>query len=101
MTNRDANLARNASTTARLFQQANRIVRRSLRHNLILVIVALLVIWLAVSLPRLHGPIDLRWDASTYYILGTRARGGERAIGCLMNPETSKLCNTRRYFRQS
>src|SRR5437762_12416361 len=37
----------------------------------------LLVIWLGVSLPRLHGPIDLRWDASTYYILGTSLAEGK------------------------
>ena len=30
-----------------------------------------------MSLPRLHGPIDLRWDASTYYILGTALAEGK------------------------
>ena len=40
-------------------------------------LIALLVIWLVVSLPRLHGPIDLRWDASTYYILGTALAEGK------------------------
>lgn len=35
------------------------------------------MIWLAVSLPRLGGPIDLRWDASTYYILGTSLAEGK------------------------
>jgi hypothetical protein len=30
-----------------------------------------LLLWLAVWLPRLEGPIDFRWDASTYYVLGT------------------------------
>jgi hypothetical protein len=39
--------------------------------------VVLLVIWLAVSLPRLKGPIDLRWDASTYYVLGTALAEGK------------------------
>jgi hypothetical protein len=38
---------------------------------------ALLVIWLAVSLPRLSGPIDLRWDASEYYVLGTALAEGK------------------------
>ena len=75
MTNRDANLARNASTTAG-FPKSEPIIRRSLRHNLFS-LVSLLVIWLAVSLPRLHGPIDLRWDASTYYILGTALAEGK------------------------
>lgn len=37
----------------------------------------LLVIWLAVSLPRLNGPIDLRWDASAYYVLGTALAEGK------------------------
>jgi hypothetical protein len=39
--------------------------------------VALLLIWLAVSIPRLNGPIDLRWDASTYYVLGTALAEGK------------------------
>ena len=39
--------------------------------------IALLIIFLAVSLPRLNGPIDLRWDASTYYILGTALAEGK------------------------
>ena len=37
----------------------------------------LLLIWLAVSIPRLNGPIDLRWDASTYYVLGTALAEGK------------------------
>ena len=38
---------------------------------------ALLLIWLAIWIPRLHGPIDLRWDASTYYVLGTALAEGK------------------------
>ena len=38
---------------------------------------ALLLIWLALWIPRLHGPIDLRWDASTYYVLGTALAEGK------------------------
>ena len=38
---------------------------------------ALLLIWLAVSIPRLNGPIDLRWDAGTYYVLGTALAEGK------------------------
>src|SRR5262249_27644502 len=34
-------------------------------------LIGVLLLWLAVWAPRLHGPIDLRWDASTYYVLGT------------------------------
>jgi hypothetical protein len=37
----------------------------------------LLAVWLGVWLPRLAGPIDLRWDASTYYILGTSLAEGK------------------------
>jgi len=37
----------------------------------------LLMVWLAVSVPRLGGPIDLRWDASTYYVLGTALAEGK------------------------
>jgi hypothetical protein len=36
-----------------------------------------LLLWLAVWLPRLEGPIDLRWDASTYYVLGTSLAEGK------------------------
>jgi hypothetical protein len=37
----------------------------------------LVVIWLLVWLPRLHGPIDLRWDSSVYYVLGTSLAQGD------------------------
>src|SRR6476646_8113770 len=48
---------------------------RSDRHDVICCI-ALLLIWLAIWIPRLHGPIDLRWDAGTYYVLGTSLAEG-------------------------
>jgi hypothetical protein len=38
---------------------------------------AVLLLWVAVWVPRLHGPIDLRWDASTYYVLGTSIAQGK------------------------
>jgi len=37
---------------------------------------ALLLVCLAVWIPRLTGPINFRWDASTYYILGTALAEG-------------------------
>ena len=37
----------------------------------------LLLIWLAVSIPRLNGPIDLRWDAGTDHVLGTALAEGK------------------------
>jgi hypothetical protein len=37
----------------------------------------ILSVWLIVSIPRLGGPIDLRWDASSYYILGTALAEGK------------------------
>jgi hypothetical protein len=46
------------------------------RHDLVCVAV-LVLLWLAVWVPRLHGPIDLRWDASTYYVLGTSLAEGK------------------------
>jgi hypothetical protein len=46
------------------------------RHDLICVGV-LLLIWVTVWIPRLNGPIDLRWDASAYYILGTALAEGK------------------------
>jgi hypothetical protein len=46
------------------------------RHDLICAS-AVVLIWLAVSIPRLNGPIDLRWDASEYYVLGTALAEGK------------------------
>ena len=40
-------------------------------------IVAVLLLWLALWASRLHGPINLRWDASTYYVLGTALAQGK------------------------
>jgi hypothetical protein len=37
----------------------------------------LAVVWLSLWLPRLSGPIDLRFDAGVYYILGTALAGGD------------------------
>ena len=34
-------------------------------------LLAVTLLWIAVWVPRFQGPIDLRWDASAYYILGT------------------------------
>ena len=48
--------------------------RRSSRERFILCLLLFLgaVIWL----PRLHGPLDLRWDAGAYYVLGTSLAEG-------------------------
>lgn len=43
----------------------------------ILCVLGLVGLWIAVWLPRLAGPIDLRWDASTYYVLGTALAEGK------------------------
>lgn len=45
------------------------------RHD-VAAVGALLLLWIAVWAPRLQGPIDLRWDASTYYVLGTSLAEG-------------------------
>ncbi len=37
----------------------------------------MVLLWIAVWAPRLHGPIDLRWDASTYFVLGTSLAEGK------------------------
>src|SRR5687767_15169440 len=37
----------------------------------------LLTIVLAMWAPRLRGPIDLRWDAGVYYVLGTSLAEGK------------------------
>lgn len=38
---------------------------------------ALAVVAVALWLPRLNGPIDLRWDAAAYYELGTSLASGQ------------------------
>ena len=49
-------------------------MRRSTRSLAFLALLALIV---AVWLPRLRGPIDLRWDGSVYYVLGTALAQGQ------------------------
>jgi hypothetical protein len=46
------------------------------RYDLICFAVLFLV-FLALWLPRLTGPINFRWDASTYYVLGTALAEGK------------------------
>ena len=48
-----------------------------LRSTRSLVILALLALTVAIWLPRLRGPIDLRWDGGTYYVLGTALAQGK------------------------
>jgi hypothetical protein len=38
---------------------------------------SVLLLWIALWAPRLEGPIDLRWDASTYFVLGTSLAEGK------------------------
>ena len=52
---------------------------------------ALLLIWVAVWIPRLNGPIDLRWDAGTYYVLGTALAEG-KGYRLLNEPGEIKSC---------
>lgn len=40
-------------------------------------VTGVLLLWIAVWAARLDGPIDLRWDASTYYVLGTSLAEGK------------------------
>ena len=40
------------------------------------VLVLAIVLWL----PRLTGPIDLRWDGGVYYILGTSLAEGQKRL---------------------
>ena len=42
-----------------------------------LVVLTLVVIAVATWLPRLRGPLDLRWDSGAYYILGTSLAEGK------------------------
>src|SRR5262245_54793529 len=45
---------------------------RSEAIYLAVLVAAILVSWI----PRLNGPIDLRWDGGVYYVLGTSLAGG-------------------------
>ena len=45
------------------------------KERILYAILGLLVI--ALWLPRLHGPIDLRWDGGVYYVLGTSLAEGK------------------------
>ena len=38
---------------------------------------ALLLVCVAIWIPRLTGPLNFRWDASTYYVLGTALAEGK------------------------
>ena len=40
-------------------------------------VLALLALSAASWLPRVHGPLDLRWDAGVYYVLGTSLAEGK------------------------
>jgi hypothetical protein len=48
-------------------------VKRSDAAAIVLLVAALGLTWI----PRLRGPIDLRWDGATYYILGTSLAAGQ------------------------
>ena len=42
------------------------------------IIICILVIFVVLSwLPRMHGPLDLRWDGGVYYVLGTALAEGK------------------------
>jgi hypothetical protein len=41
-----------------------------------LLVLVLTVVWLVTWSPRARGPLDLRWDAAVYYILGTSLAQG-------------------------
>ena len=56
-----------------------------------------LIIIIAVSLwlPRFSGPIDLRYDASVYYLLGTSLAAGH-GYRIESEPDRRRRCNIRR-----
>jgi hypothetical protein len=47
------------------------------RRQSAIALTILLAITAAIWMPRLRGPIDLRWDAGVYYILGTSIAEGQ------------------------
>src|SRR6266446_356836 len=50
---------------------------RPLGRRDIVCVGGVLLLWIAVWAARLDGPIDLRWDASTYFVLGTSLAQGK------------------------
>jgi hypothetical protein len=50
---------------------------KSERQRDLICLGALLLVCIAVWIPRLAGPINFRWDASTYYVLGTALAEGK------------------------
>src|SRR5688572_29414750 len=46
------------------------------RRRTLLAVAALFVLLAALILPKLRGPIDLRYDAGVYYLLGTSLAQG-------------------------
>ena len=49
---------------------------RSISKMRLLLVLALLALTVASWLPRFRGPLDLRWDAGSYYVLGTSLAEG-------------------------
>ena len=48
-----------------------------MRRCHLICVVLLVLIWIAGCAPWLSGPINLRWDASTYYMLATALGEGK------------------------
>jgi hypothetical protein len=61
------------SVDGRAFAIAKKMGRRAD----VVALTAVALLWIGVWVPRLRGPIDLRWDASVYYILGTSLSEGK------------------------
>ncbi|HEY8559737.1 MAG TPA: hypothetical protein VIL74_04990 [Pyrinomonadaceae bacterium] len=74
MENKDERNRPNADAEAALF--GSRFIPRWLREKRTLQLILLLLVAL-IWLPRLQGPIDLRWDGGVYYILGTSLAEGK------------------------
>src|SRR5690242_913359 len=51
--------------------------RIRVRPTRLFLILALLALTVATWVPRFRGPIDLRWDGATYYVLGTALAEGK------------------------
>src|SRR2546429_2647899 len=60
----------------RRWQMFKQRTTRLLKTDLVIVLL-LLGIMIATWLPRMNGPIDLRWDGSVYYVLGTAWAGAK------------------------
>ena len=61
--------------------------------------VSVVALAILLWLPRFSGPLDLRWDAGVYYLLGTSLAAGH-GYRILSEPGSPEAVHTRRFCRE-